>query len=101
MWAAQGEAAVRTVVDTARLTAGAGVFATILGTLSAPQTPSLAEGAKGNLVMRLLERIDFERLMLYYYLVVGVSSRSNAWITAAKWPPSDTSVVLARLEGPT
>ncbi len=44
MWAAQGEAAVRTVVDTARLTAGAGVFATILGTLSAPQTPSQARG---------------------------------------------------------
>ena len=35
MWAAQGEAAVRTVVDTARLPAGANVFATILGTVSA------------------------------------------------------------------
>ena len=44
MWAAQGEAAVRTVVDTARLTAGAGVFATILDTLSAPQAPSQAAG---------------------------------------------------------
>ena len=35
MWSAQGEAAVRTVVDTARLTAGAGIFATILTTVSA------------------------------------------------------------------
>ncbi len=35
MWAAPGEAAVRTVVDTARLRAGASVFATILGTVSA------------------------------------------------------------------
>ncbi len=35
MWSAQGEAAVRTVVDTARLTAGAGIFATILATVSA------------------------------------------------------------------
>src|SRR5215217_7316273 len=34
LWAAQGEAAVRTVVDTARLTAGASVFATILTTIS-------------------------------------------------------------------
>jgi transposase len=35
MWAAQGEAAIRTVVDTARLTPGATVFGTILATLSA------------------------------------------------------------------
>ncbi len=35
MWAAQGEAAVRTVVDTARLTTRAGIFATILATVSA------------------------------------------------------------------
>ena len=35
MWAAQGEAAVRTVVDTARLTPGATVFGTILATVSA------------------------------------------------------------------
>ena len=35
MWAAQGEAAVRTVVDTARLTPGAPVFGTILATVSA------------------------------------------------------------------
>ena len=35
MWAAEGEAAVRTVVDTARLRVGVGVFATILGTVSA------------------------------------------------------------------
>ena len=32
MWAAEGEAAIRTVVDTARLT-GAGRFATILNTV--------------------------------------------------------------------
>ncbi|MFC4174892.1 IS66 family transposase [Microvirga sp. GCM10011540] len=35
MWAAEGEAAVRTVVDTARLTPGATVFGTILATVSA------------------------------------------------------------------
>ncbi len=35
MWAAQGEAAIRTVVDTARLTPGATVFGTILATLNA------------------------------------------------------------------
>ena len=35
MWAAQGEAAIRTVVDTARLTPGAIVFGTILATVSA------------------------------------------------------------------
>ena len=35
MWAAQREAAVRTVVDTARLTPGATVFGTILATVSA------------------------------------------------------------------
>ncbi len=35
MWAAKGEAAVRTVVDTARLSAGPGVFATILETVRA------------------------------------------------------------------
>src|SRR5215213_3207244 len=34
LWSAKGEAAVRTVVDTARLTAGATVFATILTTVS-------------------------------------------------------------------
>src|SRR5215212_9485953 len=34
LWAAQGEAAIRTVVDTARLTTGAGIFATILTTIS-------------------------------------------------------------------
>src|SRR5215212_8198353 len=34
LWAAQGEAAIRTVVGTARLTAGASVFATILTTIS-------------------------------------------------------------------
>src|SRR5215217_3638568 len=34
MWAAQGEAAIRTVVDTARLTPGATVFGTILATVS-------------------------------------------------------------------
>ena len=35
MWAAQGEAAVRTVVDTARLSETSNVFATILNTVSA------------------------------------------------------------------
>ena len=35
MWAAQGEAAVRTVVATARLTAGVGTFSTVLGTITA------------------------------------------------------------------
>src|SRR4051795_3979753 len=35
MWAAEGEAAVRTVVDTARLTSGTPVFGTILTTISA------------------------------------------------------------------
>ncbi len=35
MWAAQGEAAVRTVVDTARLRADAAVFGTILNTVTA------------------------------------------------------------------
>src|ERR687893_410232 len=35
MWAAQGEAAIRTVVDTARLTPAATVFGTILATVSA------------------------------------------------------------------
>src|ERR687898_2382851 len=35
MWAAQGEAAIRTVVDTARLTPGATAFRTILATVSA------------------------------------------------------------------
>ena len=35
MWAAEGEAAVRTVVDTARLTSGTTVFGTILTTVSA------------------------------------------------------------------
>ncbi len=35
MWAAQGEAAIRTVVDTARLAPGATVFGTILATVSA------------------------------------------------------------------
>ncbi len=35
MWAAQGEAAIRTVVDTARLTPGASVFGTILRTFTA------------------------------------------------------------------
>jgi transposase len=34
MWAAQGEAAIRTVIDTARLTPGATVFGTILATVS-------------------------------------------------------------------
>src|SRR5215218_2840431 len=35
MWAAEGEAAVRTVVDTARLTSGTPVFGTLLTTVSA------------------------------------------------------------------
>src|SRR5918998_2070645 len=35
MWAAEGEAAVRTVVDTARLTSGTSVFGTILGAVAA------------------------------------------------------------------
>jgi transposase len=35
MWAAEGEAAVRTVIDTARLTPGVTVFGTILATVSA------------------------------------------------------------------
>jgi len=35
MWAAQGEADVRTVVATARLTPGTSVFATILHTVTA------------------------------------------------------------------
>ncbi len=35
MWAAQGEAAVRTVVDTARLSTGTTVFGTILSTVTA------------------------------------------------------------------
>jgi transposase len=35
MWAAEGEAAIRTVVDTARLTSGASPFSTILKTVSA------------------------------------------------------------------
>jgi transposase len=35
MWAAEGEAAIRTVVDTARLTPGATVFGTILATVRA------------------------------------------------------------------
>ena len=35
MWAAQGEAAVRTVVDTARLGTGPPVFGTILSTVTA------------------------------------------------------------------
>jgi transposase len=35
MWAAEGEAAIRTVVDTARLTPGATVFRTILATVKA------------------------------------------------------------------
>ena len=35
MWAAKGEAAVRTVVDTARLSAGPSVFGTILETIRA------------------------------------------------------------------
>ena len=35
MWAAQGEAAIRTVVDTARQAPGATVFGTILATVRA------------------------------------------------------------------
>ncbi len=35
MWAAQGEAAIRTIVDTARLTPGANAFGTILATVRA------------------------------------------------------------------
>jgi transposase len=35
LWSTRGEAAVRTVVATARLKAGAGVFSTVLGTISA------------------------------------------------------------------
>ena len=35
MWAAEGEAAVRTVIDTARLTPSGTVFGTILATVSA------------------------------------------------------------------
>jgi transposase len=35
MWSAKGEAAVRTVVATARLTSGAGTFSTVLGTIGA------------------------------------------------------------------
>jgi len=35
MWAAEGEAAIRTVVDTARLTLAATAFGTILATVSA------------------------------------------------------------------
>jgi transposase len=35
MWAAQGEAAIRTVVDTARLRSGASAFSTLLNTVSA------------------------------------------------------------------
>jgi transposase len=35
MWAAEGDAAVRTVVDTARLTLSATVFGTILATVGA------------------------------------------------------------------
>jgi transposase len=35
MWAAEGEAAVRTVIDTAWLTPGGTVFGTILATVSA------------------------------------------------------------------
>jgi len=35
MWAAEGEAAIRTVVDTARLTPGATVFGTVLATVRA------------------------------------------------------------------
>ena len=35
MWAAEGEAAVRTVVATARITPGTRVFSTILQTVSA------------------------------------------------------------------
>jgi transposase len=35
MWAAEGEADIRTVVDTARLKPGASVFGTILQTVAA------------------------------------------------------------------
>ena len=35
MWSAKGEAAVRTVVATARITSGAGTFSTVLGTFGA------------------------------------------------------------------
>ena len=35
MWSAKGEAAVRTVVATARMTSGAGTFSTVLGTIGA------------------------------------------------------------------
>ena len=35
MWSAKGEAAVRTVVATARITSGAGTFSTVLGTIGA------------------------------------------------------------------
>ena len=35
MWSAKGEAAVRTVVATARITSGADTFSTVLGTIGA------------------------------------------------------------------
>ena len=35
MWAAEGEADIRTVVDTARLKPGTSIFSTILHTVSA------------------------------------------------------------------
>ena len=35
MWSAKGEAAVRTVVATARMTSGAGTFSTVLDTVGA------------------------------------------------------------------
>ena len=35
MWSAKGEAAVRTVVATARMMSGAGTFSTVLGTIGA------------------------------------------------------------------
>jgi transposase len=35
MWAAEGEADIRTVIDTARLKPGASVFGTILQTVTA------------------------------------------------------------------
>ena len=35
MWSAKGEAAVRTVVATARMSSGAGTFRTVLGTIGA------------------------------------------------------------------
>ncbi len=35
MWSAKGEAAVRTVVATARITSGAGTFSIVLGTIDA------------------------------------------------------------------